>query len=251
MTCVGSSNEMSTPYVTGQGEDGSLLRPGGLGLTERAVALCHLTPGVRVLDLGCGAGLSTKYLRQELGFNVVGLDISYAACRGAREISGQIVQADAARLPFASASVDAVIAECSLSLVEQGKAFSECYRVLKPTGRLILTDMYARSAGGVAQLRELGSTCLSQMFTQDELEAHLLCHGFEIERWEDHSGVLKSLLFRWLMEHGSLHSLFATGDKARHNPKQIQEALREAQPGYFLLIAAKRNGTDSAQGEAP
>ena len=250
MTSACSSTEINSPYVRGQWEDKNPLRPGGLDLTTRAIALCHLRPGARVLDLGCGAGISTRYLRQELGFDVVGIDVSLAACREARETAGQIVQADAAHLPLASASMDAVIAECSLSLMQRERVLAACFRVLNPSGRLILTDMYARNAEGVAQLRGLDNTCISRMLAQEEPEIELVRQGFEIERWEDHSSVLKALLFRILMQYGDTGGLFACEGSAQHDAKRLQQALREARPGYFLLIAVKQNRAAQAEGEA-
>ena len=243
-----SNAEIGTPYIKGQWNE-TPLRPGGLELTKRAVALCHLKHESRVLDLGCGTGLSAGYLGQEFGFDTVGIDLSLAACRQAGKLSGKIVRADAAHLPFAGASMDAVIAECSLSLMDKDTALAECFRVLRPTGQLILTDMYVRNSQGAAQVRELGNTCLSKMMTEDELETELACHGFAVKHWEDHSSLLKALLFRLLMEHGSLEPLFGCGGSARQDAKRGEQALREARPGYFLLIAVKRSREALMEGE--
>ncbi|HKS77095.1 MAG TPA: class I SAM-dependent methyltransferase [Terriglobales bacterium] len=242
MTSVCLNTELDPRYVRGRWEDESLLRPGGLDLTKRAMALCRVDSNACVLDLGCGAGISSRYLRKGLGFEVIGIDVSLAACREARETAEQVVQADARHLPLPSASIDAVLAECSLSLMDKTKVLGECFRVLKPTGRLILTDIYVRNVEAVARLRELGGACFSQVMSQDELETELARHEFEIERWEDHSSLLKPLLFRWLMQHGSLGPLFACeGSAAEPDSTRLQQALREARLGYFLLIAVKQN----------
>ena len=55
---------------------GQTLRPGGLHLTARAVDFCGFAPGDRILDAGCGYGVTGRYLSDEYGIRVVGIDIS-------------------------------------------------------------------------------------------------------------------------------------------------------------------------------
>jgi arsenite methyltransferase len=50
--------------------------PGGLHLTAWAVDFCGFAPGDRVLDVGCGYGVTGRYLSDEFGIRVVGIDIS-------------------------------------------------------------------------------------------------------------------------------------------------------------------------------
>jgi arsenite methyltransferase len=232
-----------TAYESGQWENGSPLRPGGVDLTARAIALCRLSAGARVLDLGCGSGEGTEYLSRMLGFEAIGMDVSAYACKSARQRTAElaIVRANATHLPFASASVDALIAECVLSLIEpKATALAECSRVLKPGGRLAITDIYARNFDGIDRLHSLRCLCVSGMIRRPDMESDLANHGFSIELWEDHSHALRELVARFVFEQGNLEQLWTSSDPEPNEAQQISEALEVARPGYFLLVACKR-----------
>ncbi len=65
---------------------GGTLRPGGLTLTTRALELCRMPPEARVLDAGCGNGVTLRHLRERYGVRCCGLDLSMEmlAQRGTR-----------------------------------------------------------------------------------------------------------------------------------------------------------------------
>ena len=112
--------------------------------------------GIRIVDLGCGPGNSTAGLALERpDARLVGLDVArrmlrYARRDGSRSPWGDRVawvQADAARLPLRSASVDAVTGHSFLYLVADREAvLAETLRVLRPGGRLVLMEPSARPA---------------------------------------------------------------------------------------------------------
>ena len=84
-----------------------------------------------------------------------GIDLSsLLLARGHEKNSGLLLaRASGADLPLADASVDAVLAECSLSVMENvEKVLCECSRVLKQEGFLLVQDVYARSLNGGAGL---------------------------------------------------------------------------------------------------
>jgi ubiquinone/menaquinone biosynthesis C-methylase UbiE len=93
-----------------------------------------IAPGERLLDVGCGTGA----LQKQLGDAVVGVDLSEEMLRRG---SGARAAADVMRLPFAARTFDVVASTSSLHYwVEPVPALREIRRVIKPSGRLVLTD---------------------------------------------------------------------------------------------------------------
>lgn len=128
---------------------GACLRPGGLELTARGLALCGFKSGDTLLDLGCGPGASLGLLGSS-GFRALGLDLSPAMAAEA-SAKGAVVRADAARLPLADASLDGIVCECVLSLAsDKAAVLEQCARALKPGGRLVLSDITLGGHGGFA-----------------------------------------------------------------------------------------------------
>jgi ubiquinone/menaquinone biosynthesis C-methylase UbiE len=228
-------------YTTGRlaCEDNRLLRPGGLELTARAIALARLGAGASVLDLGCGAGDSVRYLCT-LGLDAIGIDgTSDERNRPTRALDPAVhIVARAEELPFPQNSVHGVLAECSLSLIEdQERVLLECARVLKDGGCLMISDLYARQPEGIAAVRALTGSCISGIIVREELETILTRCGFSVEIWEDHSLALRESAARYILQNSSLEGLWTC--TAEGSTDVIQAAMRTARAGYFLLIAAR------------
>jgi ubiquinone/menaquinone biosynthesis C-methylase UbiE len=117
-------------------------------------ALFELVPpaGQATLDLGCGEGRLARDLADR-GHTVTGADASPTLIEAARSAhpSGNYVLADAADLPFPSASFDLVIAYNSLMDVDDlPGAVREAARVLVPGGRLVLSVLHPANTGRMA-----------------------------------------------------------------------------------------------------
>ena len=98
----------------------------------------HLPDG-RLLEVGVGTGV-IAFALQARGRDVVGVDLSVPMLARARDrLGARVVQGDAQRLPFASASVDAAYCCWVLHLVaDVGAVLAEVARVLRPGGRFVV-----------------------------------------------------------------------------------------------------------------
>jgi SAM-dependent methyltransferase len=97
----------------------------------------------RLLDLGCGGGAQIPLL-QELGWTVTGVDVSEDQLRLARgRVEAELVQADAAELPFEHASFDVVASLVTHTDVDDyPRALAEAARVLRPGGLLVHVGLH-------------------------------------------------------------------------------------------------------------
>jgi arsenite methyltransferase len=129
---------------------GGELHPGGEATTRRALELIGVAAGDRLLDVASGTGASALLAARELGCSAVGVeygalavDAANAAARAeALDRAVEFRRGDAEDLPFGNDEFDAVLCECSLCLfTDKRRAIEEIRRVLRPGGRLALSDV--------------------------------------------------------------------------------------------------------------
>ena len=186
--------------------------PGGLVLTKRVVEYCAFTLGAKVVDVGCGTGTTVEYLRDICGLQAVGVDLSEARLEQGRERSAglPLIQGAGEQLPFADASVDGAIAECSLSVMQHARrVVVEINRILIDGGKLGITDLYVKNPGDPSSTYHLSEAGSQTGYTVDKNWIRMLEeNGFRVIVWEDQSIFLQQFVASYIMEHGSVEELW-------------------------------------------
>jgi SAM-dependent methyltransferase len=143
----------------------------------------HYSPDTEldILDVGCGTGANLEFLLSSYG-KPVGLDFAETAMRFARNRwSGELVRASGDAIPFADESFDLVTAFgviCQLGVRSDRAVLEECYRVLRPGGRVFIrVPAYKRL---LAQHDRVGET--RQRYSKTEVTTILQETGFQVEK---------------------------------------------------------------------
>ena len=168
----------------------------GLGCGN-PVALASLREGETVLDLGAGAGFDCFLAADKVGKKgrVIGVDMTPEMIEKARENARkgnygnvEFRLGEIENLPVADNSVDVVISNCVINLApDKKKVFTEAFRVLKPGGRLMVSD--------IVLLKELPDFirnsiaayvgCISGALMKDEYTGAIKAAGFQEVRMVD------------------------------------------------------------------
>ncbi len=112
---------------------------------KQVIALAHIPPGGRLLDLGAGTGdLTREALRQQPTCRPIAADFTLGMMQAGQRQPGPVLAwsaADALNLPFPAETFDAVVSGFLLrNVVDLPRALREQYRVLKPGGRFVALD---------------------------------------------------------------------------------------------------------------
>jgi arsenite methyltransferase len=175
-----------TAQDTGTVPEGANL---GLGCGN-PVALASLKPGETVLDLGSGAGFDAFLAAKRVGTEgrVIGVDMtpqmieratSLAKTHGYTNVEFRLGEIES--LPVADASVDAIISNCVVNLsTDKPRVFREAFRVLKPGGRLMVSDLVLTRPlpDEVRQDMDAYGACVAGALLKDDYLAAIRAAGF-------------------------------------------------------------------------
>ncbi|HEY5328260.1 MAG TPA: arsenite methyltransferase [Acidobacteriaceae bacterium] len=154
-------------------------------------ATAHLRPGEVVVDLGSGGGLDVFLASRMVGAEgrAIGIDMTTAMIERARENAEkggysnvEFHQSTIDLIPLPDASVDCVISNCVINLApDKAAVFREIARVLKPGGRVALSDIALKHnlPEAIAQSMAAYVGCIAGAIRMDDYRAGLLAAGFE------------------------------------------------------------------------
>jgi arsenite methyltransferase len=202
-SCCGPSDALSSITDSGEGDAfGAALYASGEtdGLPEEAVlaslgcgnplAVAELREGERVLDLGSGGGIDVLLSARRVGPTgfAYGLDMTdemlalaraNAVKAGAANV--EFVKGHIEDIPLADSSVDVVISNCVINLsTDKPAVIAEMFRVLRPGGRLGISDVVAEDHLSPADRAERGSYvgCIAGALSRTEYLDGLTAAGF-------------------------------------------------------------------------
>lgn len=222
---------------------GDTIRPGGFRLTNSALKFCDFKKGDKILDIGCGMGATVKYIQDNYGLQTVGIDTSDKLLRYGRNKnpSLNINRGTGEKLTFEKDEMDGVFCECTLSLMtDKKKVLNEIYRVLKPKGYVIISDVYARNPNFIEKLENLDvKSCLRGAHNIEILKEELKEKGFVLNLFEDHSDCLKQMMVDIIFEFGTISNFWGRMGNCSFVSEEFTEAISKSKIGYFLLVGQK------------
>lgn len=161
----------------------------GLGCGNPS-ALAGLKPGETVLDLGAGAGIDCFLAARKVGpaGRVIGVDMTpemLDRARGNARTSGltnvEFRLGEIENLPVADGSVDVVISNCVINLsTDKPRVFREALRVLRPGGRLMVSDLALKKPipQALRDSAEAYVACIGGALLKDDYLGHIRKAGF-------------------------------------------------------------------------
>lgn len=235
---------------------GDSYHPGGAALTRRLATALGLRPDERVLDVAAGRGTTAVLLAREFGVRVDGVDLSaanVALAQGAVASAGladrvTFTVGDAERLPRPDDSFDAVVSECAFcTFPDKPTAAAQFARVLRPDGRLGLTDVVAEPARLPAELMTIIGrvACIADARPFAEYADLLADAGIRVVRTERHDAAMGRMIDQIearltvvrLTARARAEALGLDFNRAEPVIAAARQALADGVIGYGLLIA--------------
>ncbi len=202
----------------------------GLGCGAPVAGL-DLASGETVLDLGSGPGIDALIAARKVGpkGRVIGVDMTPDMLERARKNAArggftnvEFREGRLEALPVESASVDAITSNCVINLVpDKAAVFREAARVLKPGGRLVISDIVLDGRLPEAIEKDVYAYvgCVSGAMLREEYFGLLRAAGFEVE-------VLKDVDYLAAMEEAAPEEARALLERARVRREEVVGKVR-------------------------
>ena len=217
-------------YAVWRDMQDEVIRPGGLGLTGELLAYCDLHKNSRVVDIGCGCAASLRLVKEQFGCEIFGLDISRQLLLQAkgRPCDSLLIQANVNAIPLAENSFDLILLECVASIFGIENSLSICKKILKPGGKVLITDLYARKADGINEVRKFPKeTCIQGVILREDILSALKTFEISLVHWGDYSDTMQNFPMRTL------------STSIQINMFDLVMAANSIDLGYYGVIAEK------------
>jgi len=214
-TCCGPSARTSYAKIIGysdtelEGLPDSVVRTvAGCG---NPTALADLREGEIVLDLGSGGGIDAFLAAQKVGSKgkVIGVDMTEEMVRLAKKNAERVKTenvefrlGEIESIPVEDRTVDVIISNCVINLSpDKDKVFTEAFRVLKPGGRVLISDIVTQGElpNKIRENLEMWAACIAGALDEKEYLQKIRNAGFnkvEVMAKNDFMGMVSSIKVR-------------------------------------------------------
>ena len=163
--------------------------------TKELIKLSAFTPGMHILDVGCGIGGSTRRLSHETGCCVTGIDLSDEYIDAAERLTQllnmqervKFLAASALALPFNDNTFDGAWSiQMNMNVENKLLWLQEVYRVLKPGGRAVLYEVCGHKNTPLHfPVPWAQNSSMSFLVPPEAFRDVIKAAGFDIEAWND------------------------------------------------------------------
>ena len=222
--------------------------------TKELIKLAAFTPDMRILDVGCGVGGSTRRLSHETGCRVTGIDLSDEYIDAAERLTQLLNMrervtfhaASALELPFEENTFDGAWSiQMNMNVEDKLGWLKELHRVLKPGGRAVLYEVCGHKNTPVHfPVPWAQDSTMSFLVAPEPFRTIITSAGFDVEVWNDKT-VLAQQAFAHMTEPSGEPSLpelgvhLLVGNDILTKAYNLHRNLDEERVSLIELVATK------------
>jgi SAM-dependent methyltransferase len=222
----------------------------GVIATEEIAAQLAPEPGERLLDIGSGIGGPARWFAAKFSVQVTGVDLTPELCAAAEELNAitgladriRIIRGSALALPVPDAAFDAAYSQnVIMNIADKPLFYREAFRVLRPGGRLGLSNLCAGPAGEPYFPVPWATTRdTSFLVPPESMRADLLAAGFEIAAFRDITAAMRDAQrrIRQQISKGSMPRIAVDIIMGERGPEMQLNSIRTIEDGRGIAIEA-------------